>query len=69
MAGLPTPFIDLKPLKKYFEFIINHPRIGDQHLDYLIDHLLFQQLLFDQKQEHNLCRQTLDLSLHFAQLR
>ena len=69
IAGLPTLLIDLNPFKKYFVSIINHLRIGDQHLDYLIDHLLFQQLLFDLKQEHNLYPQTLDLSLHFAQLR
>ena len=39
IAGLPTPFIDLNPFKKYFVSIINHLRIGDQHPDYLKDHL------------------------------
>ena len=48
MAGLPTPFIALKPFKKYFVLIINHPKTGDQHPDYLKDHPLYLQLQSDQ---------------------
>ena len=68
IAGLPAPFIDLSPFKKYLVSIISHPRIGDQHLDYSTDRLLFQQLLFGLKQAHSQYPQTLDLFLHFVQL-
>ena len=43
IAGLSNFFEQTAPLIKYFKFIINRLKIDGRHLDYLKDHLLYQQ--------------------------
>ena len=66
IAGLLTPLIEEKPLKKYFKSIINRPEIGVQHRDYLKAHLPYQLLQFALIPKHNQCQQTLNLFLRSA---
>ena len=57
-VGLLTPKLDFKPLTKILWLIINHLGIIYLRRDFLKDHHLYQQSLFDQKLKHIQYQQT-----------